>query len=66
MAAEASVSARLQASGMGLIGLEQGALALQATLQPPMHRVLVESHFAVSQRLREARLEHEDLAPLRF
>ena len=34
MAAEASISARLQASGMGLIGLEQGALALQATLQP--------------------------------
>ena len=40
MAAEASISARLQASGIGLIGLEQGALALQATLQPAVGAVM--------------------------
>ena len=34
MAADASVNARIQASGIGLISLEQGTLALQATLQP--------------------------------
>ena len=34
MASDASVNARIQASGIGLIGAEQGALAFQAALQP--------------------------------
>ena len=34
MASDASVNARIQASGIGLISAEQGALAFQAALQP--------------------------------
>ena len=40
MAADASVNARIQASGVGLISLEQGTLALQATLQPSVPGVM--------------------------
>ena len=40
MAADESINARIQASGIGLISLEQGTLAFQATLQPAVSGVM--------------------------
>ena len=40
MAASSSVNARIQASGMGLIGLEQGATAFRAALLPGVPAVM--------------------------
>ena len=40
MAADESVNARIQASGIGLISLEQGTLALHATLHPAVSGVM--------------------------
>ena len=40
MAADASINARIQAGGIGLISLEQGTLAFQATLQPAASGVM--------------------------
>jgi 3-oxoacyl-(acyl-carrier-protein) synthase/thioesterase domain-containing protein/acyl carrier protein/ubiquinone/menaquinone biosynthesis C-methylase UbiE len=40
MAADPSVNARIQAGGFGLISLEQGVLAFQATLQPQVTGVM--------------------------
>ena len=40
MAAGGSVNARIQASGLGLIGLEQGVAAFRASLQPRSAAVL--------------------------